>query len=265
MSSRQGKTRTAIAGSLLTASFSSVMILGFTASADDEGGLSDHGGKVMDAAPAGVKLSTLLSKEIKVDNTSKETEISGVVKNEGSKASGKIRLLVVGFDGLTVKNVEGCTEIAKGDLPDGANSGFACAIDDLAAGKSKTYAIDATFDLKKKGDICLPVQNADGSKTFWQQGPVPFGTTNQSPNEPATPLLLGTDNSPVTPGGGDGGDGNGGGGNGGGGGGKDDKPDELPQTGPADRVLPLGMVGAALISAGAAGLWWNNRRARQET
>lgn len=253
MSSRR---RAAIAGSLLTASFSSVMILGFTASADDEGGLSNHGGKAVDAAPAGVKLSTLLSKEIKVDNKSKETEITGVVKNEGSKASGEIRLLVVGFDGMTVKNVDGCSAIPEGDLPDGANSGFACAIDDLAAGKSKTYAIDATYDLSKQGKICLPVQNSDGSKTFWQQGPVPFGTTNQSPNEPATPLLLGTDNSPVTPGTGDG--------DGGSGGGKDGKPDELPQTGPADRVLPLGMAGAALISAGTAGLWWNHRRARFE-
>lgn len=212
----------------------------------------------MDAAPAGVKLSTLLSKEIKVDNKSKETDITGVVKNEGSKASGEIRLLVVGFDGMQVKNVEGCSAIPEGDLPDGANSGFACAIDDLAPGKSKTYAIDATYDLSKQGKICLPVQNSDGSKTFWQQGPVPFGATNQSPNEPATPLLLGTDNSPVTPGGGDGGGSDGGGG-------KDDKPDELPQTGPADRVLPLGMAGAALISAGAAGLWWNHRRARQES
>ncbi|MEH0430084.1 cell wall protein [Streptomyces stelliscabiei] len=252
--------RTVIAGSLLTASFTSVMILDFAASADDEGGLSKHGGKTVDAVPAGVKLSTLLSKEIKVDNKSKETDITGVVKNEGSKASGEIRLLVVGFDGLTVKNVEGCSAIPEGDLPDGANSGFACAIDDLAAGKSKTYAIDATYDLSKKGKICLPVQNADGSKTWWQQGPVPFGATNQAPNEPATPLLLGTDNSPVTPGGGDGGGDDGGGG----GNGKDGKPDELPQTGPADRILPLGLVGAALVSAGAAGLWWNQRRARQE-
>lgn len=219
--------------------------------------MSSHGGKAVDTAPAGVKLSTLLSKEIKVDNKSEETDITGVVKNEGGEASGAIRLLVVGFDGMTVKSVEGCSAIPAGDLPDGANSGFACTIDDLAAGKSKTYAIDATYDLSKQGRICLPVQNSDGSKTFWQQGPVPFGTTNQSPNEPATPLLLGTDNSPVTPGGGDG--------DGGGGAGKDDKPDELPQTGPADRVLPLGMAGAALISAGAAGLWWNYRRARQES
>ncbi|MGW0843582.1 cell wall protein [Streptomyces sp. NPDC002787] len=260
MSSCRRTARGAIAGSLLTASFTSVMILGFTASADDQGGLSNHGGKAVDAAPAGVKLSTLLSKEIKVDNKSKETDITGVVKNEGSKASGEIRLLVVGFDGMTVKNVEGCSAIPEGDLPDGANSGFACAIDDLAAGKSKTYAIEATYDLSEQGKICLPVQNSDGSKTFWQQGPVPFGTTNPSPNEPATPLLLGTDNSPITPGTGTGtGDGNGKGD-----GGKDGKPDELPQTGPADRVLPLGMAGAALISAGAAGLWWNHRRARFE-
>ncbi|WP_200305086.1 cell wall protein [Streptomyces adelaidensis] len=263
MSSRRRMTRltrTAVAGSLLTASFSSVMILGFTASADDQGGLSDHGGKAMDAQPAGVKFSTLLSKEIKVDNKSQETEITGVVKNEGSKAGGEIRLLVVGFDGMAIKNVEGCSAIPEGDLPDGANSGFACAIDELAAGKSKTYAIDATYDLSEQGKICLPVQNADGSKTFWQQGPVPFGSTNSSPNEPATPLLLGTDNSPVTPGTGDGD-----GGTSGTGGGKDDAPDELPRTGPTDRVLPLGMAGAALLSAGAAGLWWNQRRARRES
>ena len=181
MSSRR---RAVIAGSLLTASFTSVMILGFTASADDQGGLSNHGGKTVDDGTGGVKLSTLLSKEIKVDNKSEETDITGVVKNEGSKASGEIRLLVVGFDGMTVKNVEGCSEIPEGDLPDGSNSGFACAIDNLAAGKSKSYAIDATYDLSKRGKICLPVQNADGSKTYWQQGPVPFGTTNPSPNAP---------------------------------------------------------------------------------
>ena len=107
--------------------------------------------------------------------------------------------------------------------------------------------MDATFDLKKEGKICLPVQDADGKKTFWQQGPVPFGANNPSPNAPATPLLLGTDNTPVTPGGDKpGGDKSGG--------------KELPKTGPADRILPLGAVGAALISAGAAGLWWTQRR-----
>lgn len=154
---------------------------------------------------------------------------------------------MVGFDGLSVKGVEGCAEIAEKDLPEGSNSGFACAIDNLAAGKSKSYAVDATFDLKKEGKICLPVQDADGTKTFWQQGPVPFGANNPSPNAPATPLLLGTDNSPVTPGS-DKAGGNKSGGK------------ELPKTGPADRILPLGAVGAALISAGAAGLWWTQRR-----
>jgi hypothetical protein len=244
MSSRR---TTAIAGSLLTASFSAVMILSFSAGADDQGPMSDKGGKVIDKAPAGVKLTTLLPEKIEVDNSSQETAITATVKNGGTKDSGEIRLLVVGFDGLSVKGVEGCSEIAKKDLPEGSNSGFSCAIDNLAVGKSKSYAVDATFDLKKEGKICLPVQDAAGTKTFWQQGPVPFGANNPSPNAPATPLLLGTDNSPVTPGGDKAGGDKAGG-------------EELPETGPADQVLPLGAVGAALISAGAAGLWWTHRR-----
>jgi LPXTG-motif cell wall-anchored protein len=149
--------------------------------------------------------------------------------------------LVVGFDGLTVKNVQGCSAIEKGKLPEGSNSGFACPIDDLAAGASKSYDVDATFDLSKTGKICLPVQSGDGKKTFWQQGPVPFGTTNPSPNAPATPLLLGTDNQPVAPGG-----------------------DELPKTGVGRDVLPLGAAGAALMAAGAAGLWWSQRRPERQ-
>ncbi|MFD9442924.1 hypothetical protein ACFWBR_41650 [Streptomyces sp. NPDC060006] len=255
MSSRRMKIAT---GSLLTASFSAVMILSHSAGAEDQGPMSGKGGKAVDEAPAGVKLTTLLPEKITVDNSSKETAITATVKNGGTKESGKIRLLVVGFDGLSVKGVKGCSEIPEKDLPEGSNSGFACAIDNLAAGKSKSYAVDATFDLKKKGKICLPVQDADGTKTFWQQGPVPFGANNPSPNAPATPLLLGTDNSPVTPGGDK----------------ADDKADdkakdnaggkgedkELPKTGPADRVLPLGAVGAALISAGAVGMWWTQRR-----
>jgi hypothetical protein len=238
MSSRRTTT---ITGSLLTASFSAVMFLGFTAAADDEGGMSDKGGKAVDEAPPGVELTTLLPEKISVDNKSQETAITATVKNGGTEDSGEIRLLVVGFDGLSVENVEGCTKIPETDLPEGSNSGFACAIDNLAAGKSKSYDVDATFDVRKEGKICLPVQAADGSKTFWQQGPVPFGTNNPSPNAPTTPLLLGTDNSPVTPGG-----------------------DELAETGPAERVLPLGAVGAALISAGAAGMWWSLRRPGQE-
>ncbi|MCX4908681.1 hypothetical protein [Streptomyces sp. NBC_00878] len=259
MSSR---SMTIIGGSLVTASFSAVMIFSFAAGADDEGPMSGKGGKAIDKAPAGVDLTTLLPEKISVDNTSQETAITATVKNGGTKDSGEIRLLVVGFDGLSVKSVEGCSEIAEKDLPEGSNSGFACAIDNLAAGKTKSYAVDATFDLKKEGKICLPVQGADGKKTFWQQGPVPFGANNPSPNAPATPLLLGTDNSPVTPGSDKAGSDRAGGDTAG-----KDKADkgkaggeELPQTGPADRVLPLGAVGAALISAGAAGLWWTQRR-----
>ncbi|MFF3962625.1 LPXTG cell wall anchor domain-containing protein [Streptomyces griseorubiginosus] len=236
MSSRR---MTTIAGSLVTAAFSTVMILPFTASAD-EGPASSKGGKAVDKAPAGVELKTTLPGTISVDNKSQKTDLTATVKNDGSKDSGKIRLLVVGFDGLTVKNVQGCSPIEEKDLPEGSNSGFACPIDNLAAGKSKSYAVDATFDLGKTGKICLPVQTGDGKKTFWQQGPVPFGTTNPSPNAPATPLLLGTDNKPVGPGG--------------------DAPRELPKTGVGRDLLPLGAAGAALLTAGAAGLWWSQRR-----
>ncbi|RSO02010.1 hypothetical protein DMH26_15595 [Streptomyces sp. WAC 05379] len=239
MSSRR---TTAIAGSLVATSFSAVMILSFTASADDQGPGSSKGGKVIDAAPSGVKLTTELPEKISVNNSSQETEITATVKNEGTEESGKIQLLVVGFDGLTVKNVEGCSSIEKSNLPEGSNSGFACPLDNLPAGESKSYAVAATFDLGKEGKICLPVQTGDGKKTYWQQGPVPFGTTNPSPDAPATPLLLGTDNKPVAPG-----------------------PDELPKTGLGRDVLPLGAAGAALIAAGAAGLWWSQlRRPRRQ-
>ncbi|MFH0518177.1 LPXTG cell wall anchor domain-containing protein [Streptomyces sp. M41] len=241
MSSRRTKT---IAGSLVAASFSAVVILSGTADADEGDTGSSKGGKVIDEAPAGVELTTLLPEKISVDNSSGTTDITATVKNEGTKDSGKTKLLVVGFDGLTVKNVEGCSAIEKGSLPEGSNSGFACSLDNLPAGESKSYAVEATYDLKKAGKICLPVQSADGKKTYWQQGPVPFGTTNPSPDAPATPLLLGTDNEPVAPG-----------------------ADKLPKTGLGRDVLPLGAAGAALIAAGGAGLWWSRLgrpgRARQ--
>ncbi|MFG2552829.1 hypothetical protein ACGFWF_23155 [Streptomyces sp. NPDC048581] len=237
MSSRR---TTAIAGSLVAASFSAVLILSATAGADDQGPGSNKGGKVIDEAPAGVKLTTELPEKISVDNGSQETDITATVKNEGTEESGEIRLLVVGFDGLTVKNVEGCSAIEEGDLPEGSNSGFSCPLDNLPAGESKSYAVDATYDLGKTGKICLPVQTSDGKKTYWQQGPVPFGTTNPSPDAPATPLLLGTDNTPVAPG-----------------------ADELPRTGLGRDVLPLGAAGATLVAAGAAGLWWSQRRPRR--
>lgn len=241
MSSRRMARRLAVVtGSLVTASFSAVMILPFTAAADDQGPGSSKGGKAVDQAPEGVKLTTTLPEKISVDNSSQKTSITATVKNEGSKESGDIRLLVVGFDGLKVTGVQGCDAIAPKDLPAGSNSGFSCPVGALGAGKAKSYAVDATFDLGRTGKICLPVQTADGKKTFWQQGPVPFGTTNPSPNAPATPLLLGTDNKPVGPGG-----------------------DQLPKTGAGRDVLPLGAAGAALIAAGAAGVWWSQRRPRQ--
>ncbi|MDQ0683880.1 hypothetical protein QF032_002833 [Streptomyces achromogenes] len=235
MSSR----RAAIAvGSLVVASVSAVLTLPFPAGADDHGPGSSKGGKVVEMAPAGVRTTTLLPERISVDNNSGKTSLTATVRNEGTQDTEQIRLLVVGFDGLTVKSVQDCDAIAAKDLPEGSNSGFSCPIRHLAAGASRSYAVDATFDLGKTGKICLPVQTADGKKTYWQQGPVPFGTTNPSPNAPATPLLLGTDNAPVGPGG-----------------------DELPRTGVGRDLLPLGAAGAALLVAGAAGLWWSRRPA----
>jgi len=234
MSSRHTTT---IAGSLLAASISVVMILPFTATADDQGPGSSKGGKAMDEAPAGVKLITLLPEKITVDNSSKKTEITATVKNQGTKDSGKIKMVVAGFDGLSVQSVEGCSAIAEKDLPKGSNSAFSCDVGNLAAGKSKSYDVAATFDLSKTGKICLPVLSGDGKKTYWQQGPVPFGTNKPTPNAPTTPLLLDTDNQPVGLGG-----------------------DELPKTGVGSRLLPFGAAGATLISAGAAGLWWTRRK-----
>ncbi|MEU5332052.1 LPXTG cell wall anchor domain-containing protein [Streptomyces asoensis] len=234
MSSRHA---TAVAGSLVAASFSAVLILSVPAGADDQGPGSGKGGKPVDQAPAGVRTTTTLPERISVDNGSGRTAITATVKNEGTAQSGRIRLLVVGFDGLTVNGVQGCDALAKKDLPKGSNSAFSCPVDHLAAGASKSWAVDATFDLSRTGKICLPVQTADGKKTYWQQGPVPFGTTNPSPNAPATPLLLGTDNAPAAPGG-----------------------DELPKTGVGRNVLPLGAAGASLLAVGAAGLWWSRRR-----
>ncbi|MGX1130693.1 hypothetical protein RKD49_002883 [Streptomyces glaucescens] len=234
MSSRR---RAATAGSLVAASFSAVVILSTAAGAKDDGPGSSEGGKAVEQAPAGVELTTLLPERISVDNSSKKTAITATVKNGGTKESDDIRLLVVGFDGLRINEVKGCTEIPEKDLPEGSNSGYSCAVGKLGAGKSRSYDVDATYDLSKEGKICLPVQSADGSTTFWQQGPVPFGTVNPSPDAPATPLLLGTDNQPVAPGG-----------------------DELPRTGvEREALVPLGAAGAALLAAGAAGVWWTRR------
>ncbi|MFI0240067.1 hypothetical protein [Streptomyces sp. NPDC016845] len=238
-----------IAATLLTATISTVMILPFTATAGETPG-SDEGGKVMDEAPAGVKLSTGLSEKISVDNSTKETsDLVASVSNQGTKDSGKVNLLVVGFDGMAIKEVPGCTAIGTADLPEGSNSGFTCPVDNLAAGKSKSYKVAATFDLTKTGKICLPVESADGKQRFWQQGPVPFGATSPSPNAPVTPLLLGTENKPASPAGDQSGGGEG-----------DGEEETLPSTGAGRDVLPLGAAGAALIAAGGAGLWWSSRK-----
>ncbi|MFE1754086.1 hypothetical protein ACFW88_26690 [Streptomyces anandii] len=241
MSSRRVSALTAVTGSLVTASFSAVLILSGTAVANDQQPMSGQGGKAVDKAPAGVKVTTLLPKKISVDNGSKNTVINATVRNEGTKDSGDLKLLVVGFDGLRITNVAGCSAIAEKDLPAGSNSGFSCGTGPLAAGKSRSYVVEASYDLGKEGRICLPVQTTDGKKTYWQQGPVPFGTVNPSPDAPATPLLLGTDNKPVAPGG-----------------------EQLPKTGAGRDLLPLGAGGAALVAAGAAGLWWSARRPRPQ-
>ncbi|MGY0024042.1 hypothetical protein ACVHNB_34385 [Streptomyces sp. YJ-C3] len=248
-SRRQAK----IAASLLTATISTVMILPFTAVADDGPGPgSSEGGKAVDEAPAGVELTTGLSKKISADNATGETSgLTASLSNKGTKDSGPVNLLVVGFDGMTIKDVPGCSAVPENKLPKGSNSAFSCGIKNVAAGKSVSYKVSATFDTAKTGKICLPVQSADGKKTYWQQGPVPFGTTSPSPNAPVTPLLLGTENKPAAPAGDKSGDK---------GGGKDTDRETLPSTGPRDEVLPLGAAGAALLAAGAAGLWWTSRK-----
>ncbi|WP_128376943.1 hypothetical protein [Streptomyces cavernae] len=262
-------------GSLLAASFSAALvlssILSSTAVADDQGPGSSKGGKAVDQAPSGVRLTTTLPERITVDNSTRETTLTATVKNGGTKNSGAVKLLVVGFDGLRVMDVKGCSAIAKENLPEGSNSGFSCSVGDLGPGKSTSYEVAATFDIKKTGKICLPVMSDAGKKTFWQQGPVPFGSTNPSPNAPATPLLLGTDNKPVAPEGdtasqapgddGTGGDAPGGGTPGGGTPGKE----QLPVTGPREEALPLAALGAALIAAGAAGLRWTRRRPERQS
>ncbi|MFJ4711697.1 LPXTG cell wall anchor domain-containing protein [Streptomyces sp. NPDC088785] len=243
------RRRAGTAGSLLAAAVAAALVLPAGAVADDGPG-SSAGGKAMSKAPDGVEPTTTLPEKISVERgTGKTRDLVATVGNKGTKDSGKISLVVVGFGGLVVKDVPGCTPIPENKLPKGSNSGFSCPVSNIAPGKSKAFKVAATFDLAKTGKICLPVQSADGRTTFWQQGPVPFGTTSPSPNAPVTPLLLNTENRPAAPAGDRDGGGDGGGDRG-----------ELPSTGPADEVLPLGAAGAALLAAGGAGLWWTRRR-----
>ncbi|MEV0091565.1 hypothetical protein [Streptomyces sp. NPDC050738] len=232
-------------GALIAATAAAVLFLPFTAAADDPG--SGQGGKAGPSVPAGVKLTTELPKQIKVDNKAGTTSgLTAKVSNGGTKDSGPITLSVLGLGGMKITGVDGCIAIPKGRLLKGVNSGFACVMDNLAAGKSKSYQVSATYDLKAKGQICLPVTEGTSEKVFWQQGPIPFGTTKPTPNAPDTPLLLGTDNVPAGPAQPSEAPGSGGG---------------LPKTG-AGVALPAGLVGGALLLVGGGGIWWTTRSHR---
>ncbi|PHQ50029.1 hypothetical protein BLA24_20680 [Streptomyces cinnamoneus] len=131
-----------------------------------------------------------------MNKKSGNTSLTATVHNNEAKETGAVRLKVVGFQGMRITGVEGCTAIPSEQLPAGSNSGYVCAIDKLGAGQSRTYRVSAHFDLGNTGQICLPVTLADGKTLLWQQGPVHFGTTDTSSDAPDTPLLLGTKNVP---------------------------------------------------------------------
>ncbi|MBT2505233.1 hypothetical protein J7I98_04845 [Streptomyces sp. ISL-98] len=238
-------SKTKTAGSMTATAMAAVLFLPFSASAADEPAPgSSKGGKPgpAAAAQADVKVTTELPERITVDNTSEKTELSAKVLNQGKKDTGPITMAVVGFDGMRITAVEGCSPIPGNRLPKGSNSGFACVIDNVAAGKDRSYAVTATFDLQKTGKICLPVTKGSSKELLWQQGPVAFGASHPTPNAPDTPLLLGTDNTPFGPGG------------------RSSEPaEDLPSTGPYDGTLPLGLAGVLLLAAGGAGAWWSTR------
>jgi hypothetical protein len=231
-------------GSMMAAITAAVLFMPFSAHADDPAPGSGQGGKPGTDLPAGVKLTTELPQRITVDNKAGTTSgLTAKVLNGGTKASGQFTLSVLGLGGMRITKVEGCVAVPSGMLPKGVNNGFACVIDSLAPGKSKSYAVSATYDLSEKGQICLPVTEGTGKKVLWQQGPVSFGATKPTPNAPDTPLLLGTDNVPASPGPGSG----------------------LPKTGPGDLTLPAGLAGAGLLAAGGLGFWWTSRTRRPES
>ncbi|MFF4185699.1 LPXTG cell wall anchor domain-containing protein [Streptomyces sp. NPDC001691] len=222
---------------------------------------SGQGGKPGPSAPADLQISTELPSTIKVHNATGRTTLTARVANHGSRATGPVTLTVLGLDGMRITDVKGCVPVAKGKLPAGTNSGFGCAIPDLAPGRSRAYTVSATYDLAKTGKICLPVTEGSGDKVLWQQGPVPFGTTHPTPNAPDTPLLLGTDNVPAAPPSGT----------------ASPPasstptapapsspaaPPQLPKTGVNDGVLPLLAAGALFLIAGGTGLWWTSRGRR---
>jgi hypothetical protein len=254
---RRGMT-TAVVGAVVGAVL--LPLWGTAAYAADPAPGSSQGGSPGPSAPGGVKVSTELPKTITVDNADgKVGGLTATVVNDGGAATPDVELKVVGFDALKVTRVEGCSAIPAAELPEGANSGFTCAVGKLEAGGRRTYRVSAAYDLKGKGKICLPVSTAGGSGTLlWQQGPVPFGATKPTPNAPNTPLQLGTENVPLQPASGS----------------PSatptdqapspapSRPGELPRTGAPGGAATavLGGVGAALLVAGCAGVWATGRR-----
>lgn len=173
-----------------------VALLPFGARADEPTPGSSQGGSPAASAPAGYQVSTELPGRITVNKKTGNTSLTATVHNGGTKEVSGLKLKVVGFQGMRITSVEGCTAIPTGQLPPDSNSGFVCTVDKLAAGRSHGYRVTATFDLGKTGQICLPVTLGDGKTLLWQQGPVHFGTTDTSSDAPDTPLLLGTKNVP---------------------------------------------------------------------
>ncbi|MBB5117513.1 hypothetical protein GO002_15910 [Streptomyces eurocidicus] len=254
---------------------------------------SSQGGSPGPSAPAGYRVTTGLPAKISVDKKTGNTSLNATIRNGEAKELGSVRLKVVGFEGMQIKAVEGCSPIPAGELPEGSNSGFSCTVDKLGAGQSRDYRVTARFDLGKTGRICLPVTLGDTKTLLWQQGPVHFGTTDTSSDAPDTPLLLGTKNVPsggaATPGGGAASAPTAAGKSGGTGGGTvssapsagkgkeagparstggaapstSESPGELPRTG-SPSALPLaGALAGALLLAGAIGIWATRRQGRR--
>ncbi|WP_073761408.1 hypothetical protein [Streptomyces sp. CB02923] len=211
---------------------------------------SSAGGKAGPSAPAGYRITTELPERISVSNSTGKTGLTAEVTNKGDTATGAVRLTVAGFQGLTVENVAGCSKVPEARLPEGANSAYSCAIDTLASGKSRTFDVTAHFDLKKQGQICLPVTLGNTETLLWQQGPVNFGTRNPVSDAPDTPLMLNTVNVPAGSSTGS------------------PAPSESGSAAPGERlpatgtpsVLPLAGAAAGLLLLGGAGVWVTTRR-----
>lgn len=276
-----------------SAALAAALVLPSAASAAEPTPGSGQGGSPGPSAPAGYKVTTGLPARISVDKKTGNTSLSATIRNGEAKELGSVRLKVVGFDGMQIKAVEGCSPIPAGELPEGSNSGFSCAVDKLGAGQSRDYRVTARFDLGKTGRICLPVTLGDTKTLLWQQGPVHFGTTDTSSDAPDTPLLLGTKNVPsggaATPSGGTASAPTAAGKSGGTGGGTvssspstgkgkeagparstggatpstSESPAELPRTG-SPSALPLaGALAGTLLLAGAVGIWATRGRSRR--